>query len=117
MLKLKELKIMKEDKSYKDLVEDYIESCKNYMEYNNLCNERKAHLILDTDWDKINERRKDKGLSKISNQPMKDAYVRLDDVYRELLEMKDLYELKKNYNHYMVQGFLEGDFVNYDELR
>ena len=111
MLKLKELKIMKEDKSYKDLVEDYIESCKNYMEYNNLCNERKAHLILDTDWDKINEKRKDKGLSKISNQPMKDAYVRLDDVYRDLLEMRDFYELRKCYNYYLLLNVLkeEGD--------
>ena len=101
----------KKSKSYEDLVEDYVKSYKDYMEYNNLCNERKAHLILDTDWNKVNERRKDKGLSKISNQSMKEAYIRLDDVYRDLLEMRDFYELRKCYNYYLLLNILkeEGD--------
>lgn len=39
----------------------------NEQEYNN--------QLLNTDWDTINEERKEKGLPKLSNQDMKKAYI------------------------------------------
>ena len=55
-------------------------------EYNN--------LLLNTDWDKLNEERKEQGLSKLSNQGMKEAYIQ--DKLKQFNE--DVLEYKLQYN-------------------
>lgn len=55
-------------------------------EYNN--------LLLNTDWDELNEKRKEQGLSKLSNQGMKEAYIQ--DKLKQFNE--DVLEYKLQYN-------------------
>lgn len=55
-------------------------------EYNN--------LLLNTDWDKLNEERKEQGLPKLSNQDMKEAYIQ--DKLKQFNE--DVLEYKLQYN-------------------
>ena len=51
-------------------------------------------ILLNTDWDKINDERKDKGLPKLSNQSMKEAYIQ--DKLKQFNE--DVLEYKLQYN-------------------
>ena len=93
--------------SNKELIDEYISSYSKFLEYNHLCSKKKAELILYTNWDKVNEERKEKGLPKISNQSMKEAYVKLDDVYCNLIELKDTYEVQEKYYHYLILADLD----------
>ena len=93
--KKEEEKVKVED--MKTLMEKTIESESDYktrkflneMDYN-------KHLI-NTDWDTINEERKEQGLSKLSNQDMKKAYIQQEIMYEEY---KQESEYEMTYNEY-----------------
>ena len=113
----------KEEKKEDDMVEAY-----SFMEYDNLKDLIIAHhmnsenyklmkldfekqvndCLLLTDWDYVNEERKIKGLPKISNQTMKDAYIQnhLEEDKRKLLKA----ELDYKYTLDMVRFSLEYSF-------
>ena len=64
--------------------------------------------LLNTDWDKINEERKEKGLSKLSNQDMKKAYImtEMKGDYANLLDSELTYnELRRLYDISMKFSF------------
>lgn len=70
-------------------------------------NDEYNRLLLVTDWDKVNEKRLEKGLSKLSNQDMKKAYIeeQLKIIKREVIidklqynRLLRMYELMKKYS-------------------
>ena len=70
------------------------------MEYN-------EHMLM-TDWDTINEERKEKGLPKLSNQDMKKAHIKQMMIgdYEGLLYLELEYlRLSKIYDVAMKMGF------------
>lgn len=92
---------------YDGILEKYYGYYLKHLEYVYLCSEKKAELILYTNWDKVNEERKEQGLPKISNQSMKEAYVKLDKVYCNLLKLRDKYDAQETYYHYLLLDSLK----------
>ena len=88
------------------VIKDYTDFYSKYLEYTSLCSKKKAELILYTNWDKVNEERKEQGLPKISNQSMKESYVKLDKVYCDLLDLRDKYDVQKQYYYYIMMNML-----------
>lgn len=68
--------------------------------------------MLTTDWDTINEERKEKGLPKLSNQDMKKAHIKYmmmvdydEELYLELeyLRLQKMYETAKKFGFEMIK--------------
>ena len=57
------------------LSEEIYASRKNLDNYKQRISIDKATLLLETNWDKINDERKAQGLQKISNESMRKAYI------------------------------------------
>ena len=64
----------------------------------------KAELILNTNWDELNKERKEKGLSKISNESSRQAYISLElaDNITKFNEVKLEYDNAKRYYRYLI---------------
>lgn len=64
----------------------------------------KAELILNTNWDELNKERKEKGLSKISNESSRQAYISLQlaDNIAKFNEVKLEYDNAKRYYRYLI---------------
>ena len=64
----------------------------------------KAELILNTNWDELNKDRKEKGLSKISNESSRNAYISLQlaDNIAKFNEVKLEYDNAKRYYKYLI---------------
>ena len=64
----------------------------------------KAELILNTNWDELNKERKEKGLSKISNESSRNAYISLQlaDNIAKFNEVKLEYDNAKRYYRYLI---------------
>ena len=64
----------------------------------------KAELILNTNWDELNKDRKEKGLSKISNESSRQAYISLQlaDNIAKFNEVKLEYDNAKRYYRYLI---------------
>jgi len=64
----------------------------------------KAELILNTNWDELNKDRKEKGLSKISNESSRQAYISLQlaDNIAKFNEVKLEYDNAKRYYKYLI---------------
>ena len=64
----------------------------------------KAELILNTNWDSLNKERKEKGLSKISNESSRNAYISLQlaDNISKFNEVKLEYDNAKRYYRYLI---------------
>ena len=64
----------------------------------------KAELILNTNWDELNKERKEKGLSKISNESSRQAYISLQlaDNIAKFNEVKLEYDNAKRYYKYLI---------------
>lgn len=64
----------------------------------------KAELILNTNWDELNKERKEKGLSKISNESSRQAYISLElaDNITKFNEVKLEYDNAKRYYKYLI---------------
>ena len=64
----------------------------------------KAELILNTNWDSLNKERKEKGLSKISNESSRNAYISLQlaDNISKFNEVKLEYDNAKRYYKYLI---------------
>ena len=78
---------------------------KTQKEHNHL---RYNELLLDLKWDDINKERVEKGLSKLSNQAMKDAYIEtvmLEDYNKEkdiglkYDKLRRLYDVAMKYSY------------------
>lgn len=93
----KKTKVKVEIKDMKTLMEETIKAEAKYKEQK-FINEMdyNKHLII-TDWDEINENRKGLGLSKLSNQDMKKAYIQEELMY---VGYKQEQEYEKTYNKY-----------------
>ena len=57
------------------LSEEIYASKKNLDNYKQRVSIDKATLLLETNWDKVNDERKSQGLAKISNESMRKAYI------------------------------------------
>lgn len=64
----------------------------------------KSELILNTNWDELNKERKEKGLSKISNESSRNAYISLQlaDNIAKFNEVKLEYDNAKRYYRYLI---------------
>lgn len=64
----------------------------------------KAKLILNTNWDELNKERKEKGLSKISNESGRNAYISIElkDNIAKFNETKLEYDNAKRYYKYLI---------------
>lgn len=64
----------------------------------------KSKLILNTNWDELNAQRKEQGLSKISNESGRKAYIslKLADNIEKFNEVKLEYEDGKRYYEYLM---------------
>lgn len=64
----------------------------------------KSKLILNTNWDELNAQRKEQGLSKISNESGRKAYIslKLADNIARFNEVKLEYEDGKRYYEYLM---------------
>ncbi len=64
----------------------------------------KAKLILYINWDELNKDRKEKGLSKISNESSRNAYISLQlaDNIAKFNEVKLEYDNAKRYYRYLI---------------
>lgn len=91
---------------YMEVLEKYTDSIKKYNDYTILTSKKKAELTLFTDWDTVNEDRRAKGLPKISNQSMKDAYIKQDELYCKLIELKNNYHVEVEYYRYVLEYYL-----------
>ena len=111
--KLKEQENPKEENmiekipSMKELVFNLINTEVEYKTQKNNNKNKYNKLLLDTDWDKLNSERKEQGLSKLSNQSMKEAYIEtlLSEEYNaeEIMELeynklRRLYEVSMKYS-------------------
>lgn len=64
----------------------------------------KAELILNTNWDELNKERKEQGLSKISNESGRNAYISIElkDAIAKFNETKLEYDNAKRYYKYLI---------------
>ena len=98
--KLKEQENPKEENmiekipSMKELVFNLINTEVEYKTQKNNNKNKYNNLLLDTDWDKINSERKEQGLSKLSNQSMKEAYI--ETLLSEEYNAEEIMELEYN---------------------
>ena len=69
----------------------------------------KAEIILNTNWDELNAQRKEQGLSKISNETGRKAYVsvKLADNITKFNEVKLEYDDAMRYYNYLMS--IKGD--------
>ncbi|MBP5422997.1 MAG: hypothetical protein J6Y78_11205 [Paludibacteraceae bacterium] len=105
---VKDVKDIKEIVDVKDLLYSLIDAEKEYKLkkfYNALDFDEQ---MLTTDWDTINEERKEKGLPKLSNQDMKKAHIKymmMVDYDEELYLELEYLRLSKMYDVAMKMGF------------
>lgn len=64
----------------------------------------KSKLILNTNWDELNAQRKEQGLSKISNESGRNAYISIElkDAIAKFNETKLEYDNAKRYYKYLI---------------
>ena len=64
----------------------------------------KAELILNINWDELNKERKEQGLSKISNESGRNAYISIElkDAIAKFNETKLEYDNAKRYYKYLI---------------
>ena len=80
------------------------EKQEDYLKEKQALETEKAELILNTNWDELNKERKEKGLSKISNESSRQAYISLQlaDNIAKFNEVKLEYDNAKRYYKYLI---------------
>lgn len=92
----------------KERVENFLlsltEKQEDYLREKQALETEKAKLILNTNWDELNAQRKEQGLSKISNESGRKAYISLElaDNIEKFNEVKLEYEDGKRYYEYLM---------------
>ena len=92
----------------KDLVNKLIEEEFNYKIKKAKNKEKYNKMLLDTNWDELNEERKQQGLPKLSNQSMKEAYIETvlsEDYTNELEKELEYNTLRRFYDVSMKYSF------------
>ena len=80
------------------------EKQEEYLKEKQALETEKAELVLNTNWDELNKDRKEKGLSKISNESSRQAYISLQlaDNIAKFNETKLEYDNAKRYYRYLI---------------
>ena len=80
------------------------EKQEEYLKEKQTLETEKARLILYINWDELNKDRKEKGLSKISNESSRQAYISLQlaDNIAKFNETKLEYDNAKRYYRYLI---------------
>ena len=80
------------------------EKQEEYLKEKQALETEKARLILYINWDELNKDRKEKGLSKISNESSRQAYISLQlaDNIAKFNETKLEYDNAKRYYRYLI---------------
>lgn len=92
----------------KERVEGFLlsltEKQEEYLQEKQALEIEKAKLILNTNWDELNKERKEKGLSKISNESGRNAYISIElkDAIAKFNETKLEYDNAKRYYKYLI---------------
>lgn len=92
----------------KERVEGFLlsltEKQEEYLQEKQALEIEKAKLILNTNWDELNKERKEKGLSKISNESGRNAYISIElkDNIAKFNETKLEYDNAKRYYKYLI---------------
>lgn len=92
----------------KERVENFLlsltEKQEEYLKEKQALELSKSELILNTNWDELNKERKEKGLSKISNESSRNAYISLQlaDNIAKFNEVKLEYDNAKRYYKYLI---------------
>lgn len=92
----------------KERVENFLlsltEKQEDYLKEKQALELSKSELILNTNWDELNKDRKEKGLSKISNESSRNAYISLQlaDNIAKFNEVKLEYDNAKRYYRYLI---------------
>lgn len=92
----------------KERVEGFLlsltEKQEEYLKEKQALETEKAKLILHINWDELNKDRREKGLSKISNESSRNAYISLQlaDNIAKFNEVKLEYDNAKRYYKYLI---------------
>lgn len=95
--------------SINELLLQYEIAEEEYKSFKSEVDKKFMSLLIFTNWDEINNGRKSEGLSKLSNQDMKNAFIKLqlDDLYLELQKLQLRYNnLKRIYEMCLRFGVL-----------
>lgn len=79
----------------KEFCKEYMEAYSNYIETKRDFETTKADLIINTNFQAINDERKALGLNRISNQTEKEAYINSTDRLKECREKYDNARIEK----------------------